>query len=176
MSVVCDACLSVQRRSWRLCIQTHKSNKLIHVDDVHVVPILVTCQNLRRRPDRITTSFEIEGFVIKEVKFFSNTDVLLSMIEVDDAGVPSKTVADTKVEVMFGGTSFVNPKPVPKADSGRLPKTTPSSQDRNSTVKMDTSFPNHCGNGDAGNECGAVELFEHGTGTIPPVFRLIDAA
>ena len=84
------------------------------------------------------------------------------MIEVEDTNGVRSEAADTKVEVMFGGTSFVDPKPVPKADSGRLPADTPSSQDRHSTVKIDTSFPKHCGNGGAGNPCGAVELFEHG--------------
>lgn len=112
--------------------------------------------SVKWRPDRITATYDLAGVKIEEVKFFTPTDVFLSVISL----VGGAEVDAGKVELRFAGQSYVNPKSLPPASrepsSAGLPDGTPRSQQRNSTSSLDCD-----------GRC--VQLLERGTGYAKPI-------
>ena len=91
------------------------------------------------RPDRLTFTYELEGVVITEVKFFTDDDVLLNIVTLSETS-PAKSVRLT-----LEGQSYANMKALPSGSKdpsfAKIPYPTPTSSIVNATVSLDDAFP-----------------------------------
>ena len=116
------------------------------------------------RPDRLTFTYELEGVVITEVKFFTDDDVLLNIVTL------SNTSAAKSVLLTLEGQSYANMKALPSGSKdpsfAKIPYPTPTSSVVNATVSLDDAFPTISGGCIA---CGAVRVDESGAGWSKPI-------
>ena len=116
------------------------------------------------RPDRLTIRYELEeDVVITEVKFFTNDDVMLNILTLDDT---KKTVSLT-----LEGQSYADTKPLPHAAKdpsfAKVPYPTPSSTVINATIELDAAFAT---TGSSGcTKCGAIRIDESGLAYGKPI-------